>query len=88
MNILFDWKIQGITYNYNPSVVFDSSGEFPVILTLFNDSTSCYSSLVDTIIINENPIANAGEDVIVCEQDSFMLSAIGEGSFLWNGVYS
>ena len=35
----FDWKIQGITYNYNPSVVFDSSGEYPVILTLFNDST-------------------------------------------------
>ena len=83
----FDWKIQGNTYNYNPSVVFDNSGEFPVILTLFNDSTSCYSSLVDTVFINENPIANAGEDVIVCEQDSFMLSAIGEGSFLWNGIF-
>ena len=77
----FLWEIQGITYNYNPSVVFDSSGEFPLTLTLFNDSTSCYSSIVDTIIINENPIANAGVDVIVCEQDSFMLSAVGEGSF-------
>ena len=83
----FDWKIQGITYNYNPSVVFDSTGEFPVILTLFNDSTACYSSLVDTVFINKNPIANAGVDVMICEQDSFILSAIGEGSFLWNGVY-
>ena len=83
----FDWNIQGNTYNYNPSVVFDNSGEFPVILTLFNDSTSCYSSLVDTVFINENPVANAGEDIIVCEQDSFMLSAIGEGSFLWNGFF-
>ena len=83
----FNWEIQGITYDYNPSIVFDSIGEIPIKLILFNDSTTCYSSLMDTIFVNENPIANAGADIVVCKQDSFILSAIGEGSFLWNGVY-
>ena len=69
------------------SVVFDSSGEFPFTLTLFNDSTFCHSSLIDTVFINENPIANAGVDLVVCERDSFILSATGNGSFLWNDVY-
>ena len=83
----FNWEIQGASFNYNPTIVFDSSGTFPVKLTLFNDSTTCYSSLTDTIFINKNPIANAGSDISVCEQDSFVLNAIGEGSFLWDGIY-
>ena len=59
----------------------------PFTLTLFNDSTFCHSSLIDTVFINENPIANAGVDLVVCERDSFILSATGNGSFLWNDVY-
>lgn len=81
----FSWEIQGYNYNYNPAIVFDYFGDFPIKLSVISDSTSCYTEMNDTITINQPPIIQAGENIVVCEGDSFTLTAEGAFGYLWEG---
>ncbi|TMM57124.1 hypothetical protein FEE95_11575 [Maribacter algarum] len=50
-----------------------------------NDLEGCFNlSNPISVIRNEGPTANAGDDVTVCSGEEVMLTATGEGSYLWS----
>jgi len=52
----------------NPSHVFNTSGSFPVTLTI-TDNYNCVDSVTKVITVSAGPPANAGPDVGICPGD-------------------
>ena len=80
----FFWTINDTLFseNLNPSFMFSTGGYKPISLKVVNDSLLCNSVVYDTILINNKPLINAGENQFVCEGDSIILNAFG-GFYDW-----
>jgi gliding motility-associated-like protein len=50
----------------------------------YTANDGCIATNEQTILVNKNPIANAGADLIACENASFRLNATGGESYLWS----
>jgi hypothetical protein len=67
----------------NPTHVFTNSGTYGVTLIVTN-SFGCIDTLLQNVIINAPPIADAGPDKVVCLGSSVNLTAAGGGTYNWN----
>ena len=81
----FFWTINDTLFseNLNPSFIFSTGGYKPISLKVVNDSLLCNSVVYDTILINNKPLINAGENQFVCEGDSIILNAFGGVFYDW-----
>lgn len=60
-----------------------SGGEYSVVVS---DSYSCESEEIIVVTSLENPVADIGDDQVLCTGDSLLLSTVdGPYSFSWNG---
>jgi gliding motility-associated-like protein len=67
----------------NPSInniTAAGAGDYKVTVT----SGSCSSTATVTVSVYAQPVANAGNDVIICEGDNTTLSASGGTSYSWS----
>jgi gliding motility-associated-like protein len=64
----------------NPMVWPSVSTEY---ITQLTDSNSCINSDTVFIIVNALPLINAGNDEVICINDSVQLNATGAQDFLW-----
>ncbi|GAB5539009.1 MAG: hypothetical protein Salg2KO_11120 [Salibacteraceae bacterium] len=64
------------------TAIINQSGVFGFPYSLMAD-TNC--AITDTleVLVNPNPIVNAGPDIEVCDGDSFQLSASGANQYAW-----
>jgi len=75
----------------NPSVTISAAGTYVYTLNVM-DGRGCISAppAFVTVIVNPNPVANAGTDMIVCSGDAFSLmgsatSGSGTYAYMWMG---
>lgn len=67
----------------NPSHVYSTSGNFSVKLIVINTS-GCSDTITLPYTVNPNPVANAGNDIFICEDESVTLMASGGTTFSWS----
>lgn len=65
-----------------PEHAFDSIGEHPVNLVVFNN-TGCSDTVMKNVTVNPLPQIVAMGDTIICEQDQAALEAAGGVSYTW-----
>ena len=89
----FDGEGNGITENGNGYqlednnlyVSFEENGTYTFQVLLYDQNGQIYGSLKDiNVIVNEIPIADAGEDMVICQNGSVVLEAQGGEAFLWS----
>ncbi len=96
--IEWNWYFEGgvpdsSTYQ-NPTISYAASGTYNVSLTVSDGIDSDTIIMLDYITVNENPVADAGEDLETCENVFVQLDGIAEkySSVLWtssgDGVFS
>lgn len=60
---------------------------FPAVTTTYvvtgTDANNCVATDTVVVVVNQIPVANAGPDVIVCNNDSAQLSASGGTTYSW-----
>ncbi len=84
--ISYAWDSNAGNANTSSVTVFPSSPSTTYIVTVTN-SNGCTSTASATIGAEPLPIANAGEDVTVCENEIVTFSTINEGagvSYVWD----
>ena len=81
------WEILSTNYYEDPELLFSNAGVYPFKLEIISDSTMCYSTLEDSLVINTSPIIEAGENLILCEGDTATLIAQGGANYLWNNTF-
>lgn len=81
----WDWDFgDGTTsQQVNPEHTYNTIGLMPISLTITYDSTQCKSTLLDTVLVNPLPIADAGLDLEVCKGEDVLLSASGGIEYQW-----
>lgn len=74
------------TLQQPPSVVYQSSGNYDVSLIVSNAAGADTIQMINLILVNPSPLANAGADVSICEGDSIQLTAVGGTQYQWSPV--
>ena len=68
----------------NQTITVENSGDYSLTYT---DPNGCEaSSSVVNVTVNQLPNTYAGEDQIICQNDTIILLASGADSYLWDGV--
>ncbi len=78
----------GAIYSWNPggvhgSIIVSPSATQTYIVTA-TDAASCHAKDSVIVIVNPNPVADAGPDQSVCAGNSLTLTAAGGGTYEWN----
>jgi len=66
-----------------PTVYFNTSGTFPIVLTVTN-ANGCKDTALGSITVYDLPQINAGLDTTICIGDSTLLKAQGAQSYTWS----
>jgi gliding motility-associated-like protein len=79
----------GYTYQWLPGGSLDSTITVSPIVTtdyiiFITDTNGCGNSDTVKVIVNQNPIINAGVDRTVCAGTFIILTATGGSTYLWN----
>ena len=72
------WSTGEITQSITVNPIMDTT----YAVTVSNDFSEDTDDVV--VFVNPTPIANAGEDVAICEGETITLTASGGGSYMWN----
>ncbi len=85
----WQWNMGGTTGSsgsQNPSSTYATPGNVTVVLHITSNS-GCTDSVTQVVTINANPVANAGDNMDICEGANTTLTATGAGpggNYLWN----
>jgi len=70
----------------SPAITVSEGGTYTVTHT---DANGCFAmSAPTTVVVNDLPTANAGQDVTICAGEQVALTATGTGTFSWNNGVS
>ena len=77
----------GTSTLHSPSHTYAAPGSYQVRLIMGN-STNCYDTVIQTVVINALPNVNAGPDQAICagQNTSVQLNATGAQSYTWTPV--
>ncbi len=83
----------GETYSWSPATGLNSTNianplASPSNTTTYTveawDDNGCSNTDQVTVTVKSNPVANAGNDVEICDGDTTLLTASGGGTYLWS----
>lgn len=76
------------TYSWSTGSVFDTTIVAPTVATLYKvtgtDAIGCVNSDSITVTLNTIPVANAGNDQTICENETITLTGTGGTELLWS----
>ena len=75
----YKWKIGNTTMGTSNAQVFDSTGLYTIIVT---NAKGCYDSLMQNVVINQNPIPLVTGEDTACNQ--VVLVASGGNTYSWS----
>lgn len=83
----FAWSINGPVISTDPTSEIEglTDGEYLVSVQMTNPL--CDVTREQIILVAPIPALNAGDDIEICEGESFVLDALGEGAILWDNGF-
>ena len=86
-NFQYEWYLDGEKrFNImSPKYLFQSPGEYEVKLKVNDASTSCYDSIIKTVVVHSLPKVDAGVDTTISKGFPLeMYAEAEEGNYLWS----